>query len=105
MIRVNANALTQEGWAGVLDQVGFSVKHIETGPMSLLTPAGLLRDEGMFGTLKIIGSVITKPRIRKRILAMRKFFADNQDKLAHITICAVKGSEAQRPTDAKNNLH
>lgn len=90
VIKVNANALTQEGWAKLLKDARFSIAHIETGPMSLLTPAGLLRDEGITGILRMIKNIIVNQKIRKRVLAMRSFFSTNSDKLAHITICAKK---------------
>lgn len=96
VILVNANALTEQGWRAELEQAGFTVDHCEIGPMSLLTPAGLLRDEGIAGIAKIVGSVITNPKIRKRVLAMRAFFSSHQDKLAHITLCARKPDSAQK---------
>ena len=91
VIKVNANALTQEGWTKLLKDARFSIAHVETGPMSLLTPAGLLRDEGIMGILRMIKNVIMNQKIRKRVLAMQSFFSTNSDKLAHITICAKKG--------------
>lgn len=97
LIKVNANALSPEGWAGVLERVGFEVRNVETGPMSLLTPSGLLRDEGLLGTLKLVGRVLSQPALRARVLAMRHFFASNQDKLAHITICAIKPDDETNP--------
>lgn len=90
VILVNANALTEQGWRAELEQAGFVVEQCEIGPMSLLTPAGLLRDEGLTGIAKIVGSVIINAKIRKRVLAMRAFFSSHQDKLAHITLCARK---------------
>lgn len=92
IIRVNANALTADGWSQMLGEAGFEVVKLDTGPMSLLTPRGLLRDEGLLGTLKIVGNVVTNAKIRKRVLAMRGFFSANANKLAHITICARKKS-------------
>lgn len=90
VILVNANALTEQGWQDELEQAGFVVEHCQIGPMSLLTPSGLLRDEGVMGVAKIITSVLTNSKIRKRVLAMRRFFSQHQDKLGHITLCARK---------------
>ncbi|MEM0910150.1 MAG: class I SAM-dependent methyltransferase [Pseudomonadota bacterium] len=90
VIKVNANAMTESGWKSLLTESGFTINEVETGPMSLLTPDGLLRDEGFFGIMRIMLNVMTNVELRKRILDMRHFFHSNADKLSYIIISARK---------------
>lgn len=90
VLKVNANALTKNDWEKIVKNAGFEVLELKTGPMTLLTPVGLIKDEGFWGVVKILANIIRQPELRKRIFAMYKFFSTHRDQLEHITICAVK---------------
>lgn len=90
IIQVNARPLTVSEWCHLLEQEGFEIEKIETNPMHLLEPKRIFDDEGFFRTLKIIFNILTHPKERKRIIAMRKVFRKYQSHLNAISIVAKK---------------
>jgi hypothetical protein len=56
----------------------------------LLEPARVLRDEGLWGTLRLLGNVLRDGAARQRVIAMRSVIRRYQDRLAAIAIVAVK---------------
>lgn len=89
-IKVNARPLTQAEWIALLEAEGFTVESIMTNPMLLLEPARIIDDEGFLRTLKIVFNILTHPKARKRILAMRKVFRQYEDSMSAIAIVARK---------------
>ncbi len=59
-INVNVSPQTKLGWLDLYHQAGFNHVHYHTGPMSLMTPKGLIYDEGIVGTIKIINNAFKK---------------------------------------------
>ena len=57
-INVNVSPQTKLGWLDLYNQAGFNHVHYHTGPMSLMTPKGLIYDEGIVGTIKIINNAL-----------------------------------------------
>ncbi len=57
-INVQAEPMTEGGWRGLFADAGFSEIRLLTGPMSLLSPAGLIADEGLRGTLRILRNAL-----------------------------------------------
>lgn len=90
VIKVNARPLTTKEWTMLLENEGFEVLKTETNPMHLLEPKRMIDDEGFFRTLKIVFNILTHPKERKRILAMRKVFRKYQSHLNAISIVAKK---------------
>ncbi|MDR2235006.1 MAG: class I SAM-dependent methyltransferase [Chryseobacterium sp.] len=90
VIRVNARPLTVAEWTRLLEQEGFRVIKIETAPMHLLEPGRIISDESFFGFLKIAAHIITQPKIRKRVMQMRKIFRKYENYLCAVTILAQK---------------
>lgn len=90
VIKVNARPLTEKEWTTLLENQGFTIVKIETNPMHLLEFKRMIADEGFFRTLKIVFNIITHPEERKRILAMRKVFKENENHLNAISIIAKK---------------
>lgn len=90
-IKVNARPLTRAEWIAMLEAEGFKVESILTNPMLLLEPARIIDDEGFFRTLKIVFNILTHPKARKRILAMRKVFRRHEGAMSAIAIVARKG--------------
>ncbi len=90
VIKVNARPLTVDEWTKILEKEGFDVVAVNTNPMHLLEPKRVVDDEGFFRTLKIGFNVLTHPKARKRILAMRKVFRKYQNQLNAVSLVAVK---------------
>jgi SAM-dependent methyltransferase len=88
-IRVNATPLTETGWKDACTHAGLTVTHSQVGPMGLLNPRQILRDEGFTRALRIGWNVLTKPAIRRRVWQMRQTFDRHQQALGYITLCAV----------------
>ncbi|BFU60362.1 MULTISPECIES: class I SAM-dependent methyltransferase [Rodentibacter] len=88
-INVAVTPLTKEGWKEIFQECGF--RNIETfsGEMTLLSPRGMIYDEGVFGTLKIIKNAM-KPENREQFKRMFKIFNDPQRKLHFIAVCSQK---------------
>ncbi len=63
------------------------------GPMRLLEPGQLLRDEGMRGLLRFCGHVLGDRQARERVLAMRAKFRKCAPRLAFIAIVARREQE------------
>lgn len=90
VIKVNARPLTVSEWTELLEQQGFRVIKTETAPMHLLEPQRMLDDEGFFRMLKIVFNILTHPKERKRIFAMRKVFRKYQKHLNAVSLVAEK---------------
>ena len=89
-IKVNARPLTQEEWIGLIEQEGFRVVTVETRPMHLLQLKRMIADEGVFRTLKILFNILTHPKERGRIRAMRDIFKKYENQMNAISIVCEK---------------
>ena len=89
-IKVNARPLTADEWAQLLEKEGFEVMHIEKNSMNLLEPRRILQDEGLLRALKIVYNILTHPKERKRIIAMRKIFKKYKNNLNGVAMIARK---------------
>lgn len=88
-INITVTPLTKQGWKNVFSDSGF--RNIETfsGDMTLLSPRGMIYDEGVSGTLKIIKNAM-KAENRATFKKMFKTFNDPQKKLNFIAVCSQK---------------
>lgn len=89
-IRVNSTPLSEANWIDAVETVGLQVAQHQTGPMGLLNPARILRDEGWRDALKFFWNVLTQPKVRDRVLTMRRVFQQYKRELGYIIICAAK---------------
>ena len=89
VINVTVTPLTKEGWKQVFLDSGF--RNIETfsGEMTLLSPKGMIYDEGVLGTLKIIKNAM-KAENREQFKKMFRTFNDPERKLHFIAVCSQK---------------
>ena len=85
-IRVNARPLTQEEWHTLLQKEGFEIVQTFTNSMRLLEFGRMADDEGFFRALKICFNIALRPKVTKRILAMRKVFTDYKQNMNAIAI-------------------
>ncbi|MBE9213382.1 methyltransferase domain-containing protein [Plectonema cf. radiosum LEGE 06105] len=87
-IRVNANPLTIEEWQTVCKKAGLSIQQQQTGAMGLLNFDRILRDEGLFRTIKIVWNVLTNSDLRQRVLQMRRSFQQQRHNIGNIVFWA-----------------
>lgn len=88
-INVTVTPLTEEDWKAVFHSGGFRNVDTFSGEMTLLSPKGMIYDEGVFGTLKIIRNAM-KAENREQFKRMFKTFNDPQHKLHFIAVCSQK---------------
>lgn len=88
-INITVTPLTKAGWKSVFAQSGFRNVDTFSGDMTLLSPKGLIYDEGILGAAKIIKNAL-KPENRATFKKMFKVFNDPQKKLNFIAVCSQK---------------
>nr|WP_315030170.1 methyltransferase domain-containing protein [uncultured Chryseobacterium sp.] len=89
-IKVNARPLTISEWKIILEKEGFKVIKVETAPMHLLNLRRIIEDESFSGFLKIAGNILAQPKIRTRVMHMRKIFKKYEDNLCAVAILTQK---------------
>lgn len=89
-IKVNARPLTVLEWGKLLEKEGFRIMKVETAPMHLLEPLRMISDEGFFRFLKIVRNIMVQPKIRSRVIQMRKTFKKYEEHLCAVSILAQK---------------
>ncbi|MDD0824829.1 class I SAM-dependent methyltransferase [Mannheimia sp. AT1] len=88
-INVSVTPLTKVDWKNLFHQCGFRNVDTFSGEMSLLSPKGLIYDEGVLGAMKIIGNAL-KPENREIFNKMYKTFNDPDKKMGFIAVCSQK---------------
>ncbi|AOF52621.1 hypothetical protein BKG91_00620 [Rodentibacter caecimuris] len=88
-INVTVTPLTKEGWKGLFQESGFRNVDTFSGEMTLLSPKGIIYDEGVLGTLKIVKNAM-KTENREQFKRMFKTFNDPKHKLHFIAVCSQK---------------
>lgn len=88
-INISVTPLSKTDWVKVFADGGF--RNIDTfnGEMTLLSPRGMLYDEGLLGSLKIIKNAL-KTENRATFKKMFKVFNDPRKPLNFIAVCAQK---------------
>lgn len=87
-IHVNVQPLTLRRWQQVFKEEGFAVS-TSHGDMSLMSPKGMIRDEGLLGTLKIIRNGLKKEN-RGMFKKMYSFFNHPEVKMEYIAVASRK---------------
>jgi SAM-dependent methyltransferase len=90
-IRVNVAPLSTEEWVAACQQAGLRVEHHTAGPMTLLNPRCIAKEEGVPTLLTIGWNMLTRPVLRHRILAMRETFLRHGHDLGYVVLTARKG--------------
>ena len=88
-INITVTPLTKQGWKNVFLDSGFRNVETYNGDMTLLSPSGMLYDEGVLSTLKIIKNAL-KAENRSTFKKMFNVFNDPQKKLNFIAVCSQK---------------
>jgi SAM-dependent methyltransferase len=87
-IRHGACPLTVDQWRLLLTQAGLGCVVARVGPMSLMSPRGLLRDEGVGGVARMMWNVVRTPGGLARWKKMAAFFHRNHHRLRYIVLRA-----------------
>ncbi|OAT37560.1 SAM-dependent methyltransferase [Proteus myxofaciens ATCC 19692] len=89
-VRSNVSPMFKQDWYNLFINMGFSSVITKSGKMSLLSPLGLIKDEGIFRTVKIIKNGLKNKENRARFLSMFRFFRENKNNLNYIACCSRK---------------
>jgi len=84
------NPLTTDGWIHVLEESGFAITDIETGPIRLIKPLTILQDEGPAGAANFAWSLATQEEIRDRFFSTREVLESYETTLGYMIVHAVK---------------
>lgn len=88
-INVSVSPLSKQAWKTLFLESGFRNVETFSGEMSLLSPKGLIQDEGVLGAMKIVGNAL-KPENRDTFKKMYQTFNELGDKLGFIAVCSQK---------------
>ncbi|KXB34185.1 methyltransferase domain protein [Bacteroidales bacterium KA00251] len=89
-IQVNATPYTAQGWSEILTQQGFEIVGIENKPMHLLERRRLIADEGLPRVVVMFFRMLFNPKLRGRVMQMRRVFRKHLDHMDAISIIARK---------------
>ena len=88
-INVKVNPIRTKEWLNLFESHNLKViKHLE-GKMSLLSPIGLIRDEGLINAIRIVKNGL-KPENKAMFKSMFNFFKKNKKNLEFIAIISQK---------------
>lgn len=90
VVKSNVAPMFKQDWHDLFINIGFSQVNIKSGEMSLMSPMGLIRDEGVRRTAKIIKNGLLNKDNRKRFLSMFHFFRSHRHNLNYIACCSKK---------------
>lgn len=88
-INVGATPKSVDGWHEAFRQNGFVIKASIDGKMTLLSPAGMIRDEGLLRTIKIVRNAHKKEN-RAAFFKMYNMFKRRKDELGFIAVVSQK---------------
>lgn len=88
-IHVQVEPLPVADWERLFYDTGFAAVVHTTGPMSLMKPTGMLRDEGILGSLRIAWNGLRKEN-RGQFQEMYRFFNRAGKDLHYIAVCSRK---------------
>lgn len=89
LLNMATHPLPIDNWKACVQKAGFTNIIIRTGNMSLMNPTGLIRDEGLLGSIRIIKNGLKKGN-RDHFKKMFNFFHKNRKKMNFIAIRAQK---------------
>lgn len=88
-INVNVQPLNITRWQELFQELGFRTVTAQHGAMTLMSPAGMIKDEGLVGAGNILRNGLKKEN-RDQFLSMFRFFNKTGKDLRYIAICSVK---------------
>ncbi len=88
-INITVAPLNKQDWKDTFLNCGFRNVETFSGEMSLLSPKGLIQDEGVLGAMKVVGNAL-KPENRDTFKKMFQTFNDPENQLGFIAVCSQK---------------
>lgn len=88
-ILVPVQPLTKEEWLNLIEQAKFQQTDVVTGPMSLMKPIGMIRDEGLFNTINIMTNALKKQH-RSRFKSLYHMFKTHDKHIGFIATANTK---------------
>lgn len=77
-------------WRELLEGAELQVSGAAMARFELQYPLRLLRDEGLFGTFRLVSNVLRDRAARRRLLAMQSIICRYRDSLSAVAFVAVK---------------
>lgn len=90
VVKSNVSPMTRTAWKALFVANGFQSVNTHHGEMSLMSPSGLIRDEGLTGTAKILFNGLRTRENRTRFLGMFRFFRRHRHQLNYIACSSRK---------------
>ena len=81
---------TVEDWMQIYAAAGLTAQETETGPFDMMTPRGFLADEGVAGSLRIMGRVASRPAHARKMAWLMPRMARAVPYLGYIVVAATK---------------
>lgn len=89
---------TLDTWKQLLEEAGFTVDQVQTGPIRMLTPFSLLQDEGLMAAASIFKNLAVNPYLRSRVMATRQIMANHSPAhIGYVILRATRSSQESRP--------
>lgn len=88
-INVSVSPLIEENWTNLAYSHKFERVETLTGDMTLMSPRGMIYDEGFKGAVKIIKNALKREN-RPQFFTMFKTFSRNREKLGFIAMASYK---------------
>ena len=89
-VRVRARPLTLAEWTELLDGAGFKILKVHPAPLLLLAPGALIRDEGVAGTVVLLGRIVRRPVVLRRVVDLWKVLFRERRSLGSVVIIAAR---------------
>jgi hypothetical protein len=89
-VRVRARPLTLAEWTALLEETGFKIVQVHPAPLQLLAPATLVRDEGVAGTLRLVGRIVRRPVVLRRVADLWRTIHRERRNLGAVVIIAAR---------------
>ncbi|MFD1804267.1 class I SAM-dependent methyltransferase [Mixta tenebrionis] len=90
IVKSNVSPMSQENWQALFYQVGFTQVQTHNGPMSLMSPRGMIKDEGVARALRIAFNGLKNRENRQRFLGMFRYFRAQRRYMNYIACCSRK---------------
>ncbi len=89
-VRVGARPLTRAEWTALLSECGFTVFHVQPAPMLLLSPATVVRDEGVRGTALLLARILRSRVATRRVAHLWRTMHRARRHLGSVSIVAAR---------------
>ncbi len=91
-INIKVQPLTYGKWLELFESNGFKIQYSSNGRMTLMNPIGMIRDEGLFNTFRILMNS-RKPENKQMFQQMFVFFKKYKDDLNYIALVSKKSDK------------